>query len=286
MIDLAAIADGLAQTGAGLWGTRNDSGEAISYPPGDTDLCFDVEEGSFWFAHRNDVIAAAVKRFPPCGAIFDVGSGNAFVSKGLAGRGYEVVPIEPSRDGAANALKRGLTNVVRGTLADARFHPGTLGAVGLFDVIEHIEDDVAFLRTIRPLLMDSAPVYLTVPAGPWLWSIDDEAAGHFRRYVRRTLTDALGVAGFEILYMTHFFALLTIPVALFRALPSRLGTRTPVGEGSIKREHAANGGSGKLLERLLAGETRAVARGRSIPFGTSILAVARVRPSEAGILTE
>ena len=69
---------------------------------------------------------------------------------------------------APNAVKRGLTNVVRGTLADARFHPRTLGAVGLFDVIEHIEDDVAFLRAIRPLLMDGAPVYLTVPAGPSL----------------------------------------------------------------------------------------------------------------------
>lgn len=282
MIDLAAIADGLVQTRAGLWETRDDSGEAISYPAGDTDLCFDVEESSFWFAHRNDVIAAAVRRFPPRGAIFDVGSGNGFVSQGLAGLGYEVVPIEPSRDGAANAVKRGLRNVVRGTLADARFRPGTLGAVGLFDVIEHIEKDVDFLRAIRPLLMDGAPVYLTVPAGPWLWSIDDEAAGHFRRYALRSLRAALDAAGFEMLYRTCVFSLLTLPVALFRALPSRFGMRTPVGEGSIRQEHGANGSAGRVLARLLTAETRAVARGRSIPFGTSILAVARAR---GGILT-
>jgi SAM-dependent methyltransferase len=282
VIDLAAISDGLVRTAGGFWETRNDSGEPISYPPGDTSLCFEVEESSFWFAHRNDVIAAAVKRFPPRGAIFDIGSGNAFVAKGLAGLGYDVVPIEPGRDGALNALKRGLTNVVRGTLADTRFHPGTLGAVGLFDVLEHIEDDVAFLRSIRPLLTDGAPVYLTVPSGPWLWSVDDEAAGHFRRYVPRTLGAAFDAAGFEILYLTHFFALLTLPVALLRALPSRFGMRTAVGEGSIRREHAVDGSAGKILARLLAGETRTVARGRSIPFGTSILAVARVR---GGILT-
>jgi SAM-dependent methyltransferase len=146
-------------------------------PPGDTDICFSVEESSFWFAHRNDIIAAAVKRFLPCGAIFDVGSGNAFVAKALADHGYEVVPIEPSREGAAHAGMRGLTNVICGTLGDARFHPPTLGAAGLFDVLEHIDDDVAFLHSIRPLLMDGAPLYLTVPAGPLLWSIDDEAAG-------------------------------------------------------------------------------------------------------------
>lgn len=70
MIDLAAIADGLVRTDAGFWETRNDAGEVIFYPAGDTGSCFGVEESSFWFAHRNDVIAAAVKRFPPCGAIF------------------------------------------------------------------------------------------------------------------------------------------------------------------------------------------------------------------------
>ncbi|HXH41297.1 MAG TPA: class I SAM-dependent methyltransferase [Thermoanaerobaculia bacterium] len=286
MIDLAVIADGLVRTGAGLWETRDSSEGVLSYPSGDTDLCFGVEESSFWFAHRNEVISAAVARFPPRGAVFDIGGGNGFVAKALADRGYEVVLVEPSRDGTLHAVGRGLMNVVSGTLADARFHHGTFGAAGLFDVIEHVEDDVAFLRALRPLLMEDAPLYLTVPAGQWLWSVDDEAAGHFRRYRRRTIAAALGAAGFEVLYVTCFFGLLTLPVALFRALPTRFGLRRPVDEGSIGREHAANGGVGrKILARLLASETGIVTRGFSLPFGTSILVVARARRYEAGILT-
>jgi hypothetical protein len=36
-------------------------------------FCFDVEDRSFWFAHRNKAIIAAVRRFPP-------GSGHCSMS--------------------------------------------------------------------------------------------------------------------------------------------------------------------------------------------------------------
>ena len=281
MIDLGAIADGIVRTPSGIWEPRSSSAGRVSYPEEGSDLCFSVEESSFWFRHRNAVIAAAVKRFPPRGALFDVGGGNGVVANALKDLGCDVVLVEPSRDGAANAKSRGIENVVCGTLADARFRPGTLGAAGLFDVVEHIEDDVAFLSALRPLLMDDAPVFLTVPAGASLWSADDEAAGHFRRYRRRTLTAVLDAAGFDVLYLTYFFVLLTVPIALFRALPSRFGRRRAVDEQSIGKEHGTNGVvSRKLIDGLFAGETGIISRGHSLPFGASILAVARGRDSK------
>jgi hypothetical protein len=281
LIDLGSIADGIVRMPSGIWETRHGSADRISYPEEGSDLCFSVEESSFWFAHRNAVIAAAVKRFPPRGAIFDIGGGNGVVAKALKESGNEVVLIEPSRDGAAHAIRRGIENVVCGTLADARFRPGTLGAAGLFDVVEHIEDDVAFLSALRPLLRAGAPVYLTVPAGASLWSADDEAAGHFRRYRRRTLAAVLDAAGFDVLYATYFFVLLTLPIALFRALPSRLGRRRAVDEQSIAKEHGANGNwSRRLIGALFAGESSIISRGHSLPFGASVLAVARGRNSK------
>jgi len=281
LIDLGAIADGIVRMPSGIWETRGGSADRISYPEEGSDLCFSVEESSFWFLHRNAVIAAAVKRFPPRGAVFDIGGGNGVVANALKNIGCEVVLIEPSRVGAAHAISRGIENVVCGTLADARFRPGTLGAAGLFDVVEHIEDDVAFLSALRPLLKDDAPVYLTVPAGALLWSADDEAAGHFRRYRRRTLTAVLDAAGFDVLYATYFFVLLTLPIAVCRALPSRFGRRRAVDEQSIGSEHATDGNvSRKLIGGLFAGETSIISRGHSLPFGASILAVARGRDSK------
>src|SRR5437660_4662019 len=194
VIDVNAIADGLVYDPAGYW--TAPSTEPVSYPAEDSDVCFGIEETSFWFAHRNRVITAVAERFPPRDAMVDVGGGNGFVAKALADRGHDVVLVEPSPDGAAHAVSRGVRHVVRGTLAAARFHAGTFGAAGLFDVVEHIDDAVAFLRSLRPLLTSDAPVYVTVPAYQSLWSVDDDAAGHFRRYRRGTLRAAFAAAGF------------------------------------------------------------------------------------------
>ena len=284
MIDLAAISDGLIRDTAGRWVPTDASGEAISYPSDGANLCFGVEDASFWFAHRNDVIAETVNRFPPKGAIFDIGGGNGFVAKGLAERGFEVVLVEPSRDATAHAVSRALTNVVCGTVADARFHPGTLGAAGLFDVIEHIEDDVGFLRGLRPLLMADAPLYFTVPAFETLWSVDDDEAGHFRRYRRRTLAATLDAAGFDLIYATYIFAFLLPGIALLRSLPSRLGLRRPLDEQSIAKEHDVPRWSRALVAPFLSTERRLIRRGFELPFGASILAVARERRGAEGIL--
>jgi hypothetical protein len=39
--------------------------EAISYPEEGNEACFEVEDRSFWFRHRNDCIRELVRNFPP-----------------------------------------------------------------------------------------------------------------------------------------------------------------------------------------------------------------------------
>ncbi len=39
--------------------------EAISYPEEGNEACFEVEDQSFWFRHRNDCIRELVRSFPP-----------------------------------------------------------------------------------------------------------------------------------------------------------------------------------------------------------------------------
>jgi 2-polyprenyl-3-methyl-5-hydroxy-6-metoxy-1,4-benzoquinol methylase len=57
-------------------------------------------------------------------------------------------------------------------------------------VLEHIDDEQAFLREIRRCLAPGGRIYLSVPAGRWLWSDDDVQAGHFRRYTCASLRGA------------------------------------------------------------------------------------------------
>ena len=182
----------------GIWYGPDD--QDLSYPSGGNEYCFAVEDSSFWFWHRNECIASVVASFPPQdrGTIFDVGGGNGLVSLRLATAGFSVALLEPGRVGVANARNRGLETVICATTHTANFRQHSLPAVGLFDVLEHIEDDLAFLQSIGNLLIEGGRLYATVPAYSFLWSADDAQAGHFRRYAAKDLGHVLQAAGFEI----------------------------------------------------------------------------------------
>ena len=136
----------------------------------------------------------------------------------------------------------------------------TLRGSGSFDVVEHIEDDLKFLREVCFLLMDGGRVYITVPAYAWFWSRDDELAGHYRRFTVRSLRDLLKAAGFRVEFATYFFAFLPLPIFLLRALPSRLGFGRQQYQqlAEVSRDHAPIGKVGSIIDALLAPEKRRI----------------------------
>ena len=81
---------------SGIWYTS--SAKTVSYPGEGNALCFQLEDSSFWFRHRNDCILAAAERFSPLEPFFDIGGGNGFVSAALQHAGREVVLIEPGQE--------------------------------------------------------------------------------------------------------------------------------------------------------------------------------------------
>ena len=92
-------------------------------------------------------------------------------------------------------------HVVPRDLASLR---GRFDVVTCLDVLEHLEDDVDGLRTLRSLLVPGGQVVLTVPAYPWLWSGEDEISAHHRRYTRGALLATCRQAGLEVLYASYF----------------------------------------------------------------------------------
>ena len=53
------------------------------------------------------------------------------------------------------------------------------------EVLEHIEDDISFLRKVNELLINQGQLILPVPAGQRYWSKHDEIVGHYRRYEKK-----------------------------------------------------------------------------------------------------
>lgn len=234
---------------------------------------------SFWFQHRNACIIELVKRFLPRGKgpIFDVGGGNGFVAKGLVDAGWDVVLVEPGSAGARNAKKRGLQNVVIATTQTAGFKPSCIPAIGAFDVIEHIEDDIGFLRHLKDLLKPRGMLYLTAPAYNFLWSESDILAGHYRRYTLRALSTKLKTIGFEVAFATYFFRMIPIAIFISRSLPFYLRLRTAsTGIKDAARSHGISGGTMvRMMRWMLMPELKLIEKGVGMAFGGSCLVAAR-----------
>lgn len=276
-MDIQGLFRGLTQN---QYGILCSAGEAeLSYPEDGNALCFGLEDRSFWFRHRNEIIAETIKRYPPsCHPILDIGGGNGFVTRRLLDEGFQTVLIEPGRVGAWNAkVRREIPWVVCSTLEESGLPDESVGAVGCFDVLEHIEKDREFLQNVMRVLKPGGLLYLAVPARRWLWSHMDIVAGHYRRYDHRTLT-SLFQQDAEILYFTHFFGWLTLPLFLLKALPSRLGILKHENVFTYETEHGVdNSAISSILTFLLHGEVKMVRNGGSKKLGTSCLLVARKR---------
>lgn len=277
MTDIQTISDGLKLGQDGLWYSADT--QPIYYPSDGNDAYFNIEDISFWFKHRNHCILSVVKLYPPedGGTIFDVGGGNGFVSLGLANAGYDVALVEPGQNGALNAKRRGIQTVICATTDSAQFKPHSLPAIGLFDVVEHIEDDLSFLKSINKLLKPDGRLYLTVPAFPFLWSDEDVAAGHFKRYTVKSIRNVLEKAGFTVDFSTYIFWFLPLPIMFLRMLPFRMGlTKTGTKIHNIPRDHAVkSGATSHLLDLLLRKEIDWLAQKKTIRFGSSCLVAAK-----------
>lgn len=276
MRDFNFIAKNLTFHEKGFWMPATAS-EAISYPEDGNELCAEIEDHSFWFKHRNNVIIEGLKNYPvPNGAFFDVGGGNGYVSKGLIEAGIDCLLIEPGMKGAARAVERGVKNVICATLESAGLEKHSISGVGLFDVVEHIEDDKGFLENIRSFMQPQGRVYITVPAYNFLWSNEDVYAGHFRRYTLSSISDVLAKAGFSIEYATYFFSFLPPGIFLLRSLPSLLGKKQRASVEESRKQHQTDksGGNG-ILNKLLEAEIKRIRAKKVIPFGGSCFVVAK-----------
>jgi SAM-dependent methyltransferase len=275
VVDLSEIAPKLQLAPEGFWISPNVS--KVSYEEEHNDICFAVEDQSFWFTYRNECILNAVRLFPPPGAVFDVGGGNGYIAKALQDAGLEVVLVEPGLRGVRNARQRGVSHVVRSTLGDAGFRTGVIPAVGLFDVVEHIEDDRGFLTDLHTYLIPGGRVYLTVPAFRRLWSHEDIVAGHQRRYTVSQICAVLRDSGFEIDYATYFFNFLLLPIYFLRALPYALGIkpRKDMAERVHRDHHISNGAAQRVIRWLSGRELKRMASRCRIRVGASCLVVAR-----------
>ena len=278
MQDIPSISTGLKLGEDGIWYSQ-DRHEVLLSLREAMRIALRIEDGSFWFRHRNNCILSVVKSHSPgkYETIFDIGGGNGFVSLGLSRAGFNVALLEPGKTGATNAKRRGLENVICATTSSANLKPGSIGAAGLFDVIEHMEDDLRFLKSIGTLMKKNGRLYATVPAYSFLWSDEDVSAGHFRRYTLASISAVIESAGLRVEFCSYIFRFLPVPIFLLRTLPFKLGlSRALRNAKSAAGEHGTGDSVvSRLMDTIGRREIRHLDNGKAMRFGGSCLVVAK-----------
>jgi SAM-dependent methyltransferase len=244
-------------------------------------LLFASEDKHFWFRARNRIIAAIVNQivrfFPMDCRVLEVGCGTGNVLRVLVQicKQGTVVGMDLSAEALRYARRRTSALLVR---ADARALPfGTnFHLICLFDVLEHLPDDMQWLRDVRAMLTHGGMLLLTVPAHPWLWSYFDEASSHCRRYDVTELERKLTYAGYRIEYLTQYMTSI-LPLLSLRRLGvmARQGRRQHNAHELAHRELRTVPIVNHLLTFLLTQEARLMVRRKRILIGASLFAIAR-----------
>jgi len=234
-------------------------------------IFFEIQKKHWWFTSKKEIILDTIARYTnlkPESAILDIGCGSGLMLKALeeigntSGMDMSDDAIQFSQEIFKGPIKKGfLPNNVP-------YPENQFDLITALDVIEHIDDDVQSLRTIRSLLTQNGTAIITVPAYMFLWSHFDELNEHKRRYALPELEDKLELADLRIEKISYYNTLL-FPIAyLVRKLNNLLGRD---GASDIDMPGKT---VNTILTKIFSSE-KSLLRFCNLPFGVSILAVVK-----------
>ncbi|MCH8167464.1 MAG: class I SAM-dependent methyltransferase [Proteobacteria bacterium] len=226
----------------------------------------------WWFVARRRILQdqIAALRLPPDARVLEAGCGPGGNLAMLSEFG-QLDAFEMDEDARRIASARGGIEVRPGKLpGDIGFEPGSFDLIAALDVIEHIEADLESVQALAKLLRPGARLILTVPAYPWLWSIHDDRHHHKRRYTRPAVQKLAEEAGLVVEKCSHFNTILFPLIVGIRFFKKLTGVNGKPDDDMPPPFLNA------VLGRIFGAERFAL-RHVSLPFGVSILCIARRR---------
>lgn len=238
------------------------------------DVMSKLEREHWWFLAKRKLVSESLERYG-CrdGVALDVGCGTGESVRSLLEFPFSSVvgtDLSPYATRlAAKAAPPGSAFLVARAEA-LPFATGEVGALTSLDVVEHLDDDLGAVQEFSRTVRSGGLVVLAVPAYQWAWSDHDVALGHRRRYVASEMRVLAEQAGLEVVRCTYFHSWLVPLAFVLRRTPARRLVKGSSEEASFVNERV-----NRLLRAITEAE-RIVTRFIDIPFGLSILLVARV----------
>jgi len=219
--------------------TRSELAHIYSFASGyDTSFADDPEE----IAYRQRLARDQVRwleSFASPGRLLDVGASAGFFVRAAADAGWEARGVELSADTSRLARERYGVDVTCGRLEDvAREMPtGSVDAITMWDVLEHVDDPVRDLEHVAALLRSGGILVISTPnLDGWYPRLSGRVARrighwpaveppwHLTQFGVRTLTRMLQRAGLEVVCVRHVRIPLSYSFGALRELrsPKRL----------------------------------------------------------------
>lgn len=166
----------------------------------------DYHYGSGEASHVQNYLMPTVLRLlpPPC-RIFELGCGNGATAHELAKLGYEVMGVDPSKEGIQLGRLRPGVRFEQASAYDDLTTFGTFPAVLSLEVVEHLFQPRRFARTIRSLLEPNGIAIISTPYHAYIKDLarallnrrDDPLwdYGHIKQWTRKTLGELFSEVG-------------------------------------------------------------------------------------------
>jgi SAM-dependent methyltransferase len=185
------------------------------------EFLFQMEQRHFWHIGRRELILDIMRRNIPNLAkarMLEIGCGNGSVLAFLKRNGIELVGGDIFMEGLAFCRQR--VNSIPLYQLDVMALPfrNEFDVVGLFDVLEHIDDDARAIQEISQALKQKGMLLITVPAHQFLWSYFDESSNHRRRYQKDELLAKMEQAGFTVKKISYYMFFLFPVLAAIRLI--------------------------------------------------------------------
>jgi SAM-dependent methyltransferase len=233
-----------------------------------------TESTHWWFRGRRRIIDYIIETLalPRSARILEVGSGTGGNLLMLSRHGSvsAVEMDDNARKLAAENAASQFTLRAGSCPHDIPFPGEQFDLICLFDVLEHIDEDVETLAVLRDHLAPDGRMLITVPAYQWLWSAHDVFLHHKRRYTARTLRRVFTDSGLCVDRITYFNTLL-LPLAALARLKDRIAPGERSSGTGIPAQPVNS-----MLYAIFSCERRLLTR-FNLPAGVSLMGIAHAK---------
>jgi SAM-dependent methyltransferase len=206
--------------------------------------------------------------------VLDAGCGTGGTTRELARFG-RVIGVDLAWEALLPARANDVPRLARASVELLPFDSESFDVVTSFEVIYHlgVGNDALALSELRRVLKPGGLLLLRVPAHDWLRGEHDRLVHTRHRYTRSEVTDKLTNAGFAVEQVSWANAVLFPPAVAKRLLERHAnGHADAAGEPDLWQPPEP---LNTLLESAVAIEALAIPRRVPLPFGLSVLALAR-----------